>query len=84
MGWSVLGCVGGPFYYCQGNCQLLIYNPSRPPSPAEKGGGGRGHGGLGVRDPEGRFLGVQVPGKNQWKELFSEVRGPALAEIVWC
>lgn len=36
MGWSVLGCVGGPFYYCQGNCQLLIYNPSRPLSPPQK------------------------------------------------
>lgn len=32
--------------------------------PQQKGGGGEGSGGLRMRDPEGRFLGVQVIRKN--------------------
>lgn len=36
VGWSVLSHVGGPFCYCQGNCQLLIYNPSWSSFPSRR------------------------------------------------
>ena len=65
VGWSVLGCVGGPFYYCPGNCQLLIYNPPGPPSPAEKEGGEEGSWGSQGEGPRGQVSGST----SSWEEL---------------
>lgn len=86
MVWGVLSCVGGPFCYCQQNCQLLIYSPSWSPSPVTEGRWRTRVTGSQDEKKAGTLRAdfwEPVIGKNSWKQLFSEAKGPCLMAIAW-